>query len=300
MAMDEGDWGAVAGLAQVGAGLLGEWWGSADDKQKLALQREAYALYGDISPPVLERLLAEKLGPSAYEAIPDDLGNRAPRDLAIQRLIESGLAGGMDAESLAAMDQGRRAGALQSAQGNAAARQEAQRRGLGGAGAIYAQQAAQQAGQDRAAMVGMQAAGDARSRALAALAQGGGMAGQAEAQDFARRAQRAEAADRIAQFNARMAADARLHNAGLAQQEFDNQMAIRDSKSRALLGQAGTYGSEAERKRRKAGGLGQALAYGLSALGQYYGGGNSGGGGTPPTYTNPGYGGYGGYGFGGR
>lgn len=257
--------GAISAGVNVAGGLLGEWLASGDEKKRRALEEEAYRLYGDISAPTLERVLAEKLGPSAYEAMPEDFGNRNARNIAIQRMLEMGNAGGMDAQSLAAMDQGRRAGALQSAQGNAAARQEAQRRGLGGAGAMYGQMAAQQAGQDRSAMVGMQAAGDARSRALAALAQGGGMAGQAEGQDFQRAAGRAEAMDRVAQFNARMAQDAKLYNAGLGQQGFENTMRLTDAKAGAKLGQAAGYGRSADRKRRMVGGAAQGVGYGFGA-----------------------------------
>lgn len=296
MEMDADTAGAIGGLVQVGAGLLGEWWASSSDEERKALAQQAFALYGDISPPTLERVLAEALGPSAMEGISRDQGNRSARDLAIQRMMEMGLSDGMDPGSQLALEQGRRAAALHEQQGRGAVFAESRRRGLGGAGELAAQLQAQQSGADRASMAGTQAAADARSRALAALAQGGGMAGQAEGQDFERAARIAESQDRIDQFNAGMAERAKYYNAGLGQREFENEMMVRDSKSRALLGQSEMAGSEAERRRKTAGGVGQGLGYAIGALGQAYGGGGQQQG--PSQYTNYGGGQFGGYGYG--
>lgn len=264
--------GAAIGVgANLVGSLLGEWWADADDDKRKALEEEAYRLYGDISAPTLERVLAEQLGPSAMEGLPQDFGNRSARNLALQQLLNMGLEGGVDAGSQLALEQGRRAAALQEQQGRAAVRQEAQRRGLGGAGEVVGQVLAQQAGADRASMGGLQAAADARQRALAALAQGGSMAGQAEAQDFGQAAAVAAAKDRIAQFNAEEASRAKYYNSGLQQQEWQNQLALRDRQYGAKQQQAAGYGNAADRKRAMAGGIGQAVGYGANAYGQYGG-----------------------------
>lgn len=258
----------VSAGVNIGGSLLGELLASGDDEAIRRLEEEAAAIYGDVSAPTLERVLAEKLKGSAMEGLPQDFGNKQARNLALQQLVDMGLQGGMDDQSRLALEQGRRAAALQETQGRGAVRQEFARRGLGGAGEAMLQQQAQQAGADRASLAGMQAAGDARSRALQALATGGGMAGQAEAQDFAREAARAQSMDAIARFNAEQAQEAARFNAGQQQQEWLNQMGLRDRQYEAKMGQIASRQGKADKKRRVAGGIGQGLGYGINAYGQ--------------------------------
>lgn len=270
--MDPVTAGAIGAGVQVLGGVLGEWWGNADEEKRRALEEEAYRMYGDISSPVLERVLAEKLGPSALEGIPQDFGNRGARDRALQRIIDEGMSGGMDEQSQLAVEEGRRAAALQEQQGRQAVFGTARRRGLGGAGELAANLQAQQSGADRASLAGTQAAADARSRALQSLATGAGLASQAEGQDFERAARVAESKDRIAQFNADEASRARYYNAGLGQQEYENRLGLTDRRYDAKLNQAAGYGQRADRKRRMAGGIGQGVGYGIGSYGQSGGG----------------------------
>lgn len=259
-------------VANIGSSLLGDWLAGADEKQKRALEEEAYRLYGDISAPTLEKVLAEKVGPSAMEGLPKDFGNKSARNLALQRIMEMGLSGGNDPESQLALEEGRRAAAAYDQQTQGAIRAGFQRRGLGGAGEAVAAQVAQQQGADRMARSGLEAAADKRSRALAALAQSGAMAGQFEGQDFQQAAQVADARDRIAQFNANLAQQTNLYNSGLQQQDFNNRMGVADRQYQAKMEQAGTYGQRADKKRKQIGGVGQSLGFAGGALGQYMGG----------------------------
>lgn len=248
--------GAILGI---GGAAFSEWWAGADDNKREALQRQAQQIYANMSPPDLERLKAEQMGPSAFEGLQTDFGNKGARNAALQRMIDMGLQGGMDEGSVLALEQARRAGAAQAQQGQAAARQEFARRGLGGAGEAVAAQQAQQAGAQNASLLGLQSAADARSRALQALAQGGGMAQQAESADYAQAANRAAAMDRIAQFNANVRQDTNVYNSGLQQQDFQNRMGIADRQYGAARARAGDYETEAERKRRIVGGVGQTI-----------------------------------------
>lgn len=253
-------------LAMIGApiatDLLGQWLSKADRKEQENLQREAMAIYGDASPPTLERMLKEKLGPSAMEAIPEDFGNRTPRNLALQQLVQMGLTGGMDPGSQLALEEARRAGAQAETQGRGAVRQEFQRRGLGGAGEASMQLQAQQAGADRTAMGDLQAGADARSRALQALATGGGMAGQAEAQDFDRAARIAQSKDAINRFNSELSTNA-------IQQDWQNRLGLMDRRYNALEGGAQQAGQRADRTTQRVGNYGQGA---LGAIGSMGGG----------------------------
>lgn len=243
----------------LGADLLGQWLSSADEEEQRRLQDEAFAIYGDASPPTLERMLQERLGPSAMEGLPQDFGNRDARNAALEQLLQMGLAGGMDPGSQLALEQARRAGAQQSAQQQAAVRQEFQRRGLGGAGEATLALQAQQAGADRAAMGDLQAAADARSRALQALATGGSMAGQAEAQDFNRAARIAESQDAIARFNSQLATDA-------IQRDWNNRMGLMGAQYGATMGAAEQSGQRAGRQQARAGAYGQAATDALASV----------------------------------
>lgn len=267
-------------LASIGSTLLGigtaafsEWWSSADNKKRQQLLEQAQQIYAGMSPPEIEALQAQQVGPSAFENTQTDFGNKEARNRALQQIIEMGMQGGNDAGSVLATEQARRAAAALEQQGRGAVRQEFARRGLGGAGEAALQQQAQQAGADRAAMGDLQAAGDARSRALQSLAQGGGMAQQAESADYQQAADRAASMDRIAQFNANVRQGTNQFNAGLQQQGWQNNLALANRQYGAARTRAGDYESEAERKRRIAGGVGQALIGGLDTFGKNYGGG---------------------------
>lgn len=260
-------------VVNVGGGLLGDWLAQADDEQRRKLEQRAAEVYGSASAPAMERILAEELSTGEWDAMPTDFGRKGARDRAIDRIVAMGLQGGMDAQSRLALEQGQRAAALQERQGREAVRQEARRRGLGGAGEVTAQLMAQQQGADRAALTGLQAASDARSRALASLAQGGAMAAQAEGQDFERAARIAQSRDAIRQANANMRYQAANDRNRWSQQGFQNDMLIRDRRYDSLLTQADQYGREADRKRKRVGGMAQSGGYALNSIGQNYGGG---------------------------
>jgi hypothetical protein len=243
--------------APIATDLLSQFLSKGDREAEKKLREEALAVYGDASPPTLERMLRERLGPSAMEAIPSDFGNKQARDAALQQLVAMGSQGGMDAGSQLAVEGARRAAAAQEAQGRGAVRQEFQRRGMGGAGEAILALQAQQAGSDRAALSDMQAAGDARSRALQALATGGGMASQAEGQDFERAARIAASKDAIARFNSELATDA-------LQRQYTNDLALRDRRYGALTSAADQHDRDADRTRQRVGNYGQ---LGVGALG---------------------------------
>lgn len=238
--------------------LASQWFSRGDRRAKKQLEDEAMAIYGDASPPTLERMLQERLGPSAMEALPKDFGNKGNRNTALQQIINMGLQGGNDEQSRLAMEEARRAGAAQAAGASGAVLQSMQRRGLGGAGAASAALQSQQAAGDRAALADMQAAGDSRSRALQALATGGGLAAQAEGQDFEQAARRAESMDAFARFNSELATNA-------IQQEWSNRIGLMDRQYNAKQNRAQQYGQSADATRRRVGAYGQSINDGLSS-----------------------------------
>lgn len=254
-------------LAPIAGSLLGRLFSAGDSAEAERLLRAASAEY-NIPLPDLKAWTAQELSTGEWDTMPEDFGNKANRDEAIRRISEMGAEGGMDAGSRLALEEARRAGAQQDVQGRASVRQEAQRRGLGGAGEVYGQLFAQQAGANTASMGGLQAAADARARALQALATGGGMAGQAEGQDFQRRAQVAQSKDAIRRFNIEMSRDAQEYANALKQQRFGNQMGLADRRYGAQQDLANIKTGQAAQTRQMAGNIGQGVGMGLSTYQQ--------------------------------
>lgn len=263
-------------LASIGSSLLGigtaafsEWWSSADEQKKRDLLEQAQQIYSSMSPPQVEALRAQRVSDADVRGLDTTGGtNRALRDRALQRIMEMGEQGGMDPGSMLALEQARRSGAAQSAQGQAAVQQGFARRGLGGAGEAVLAQQAQQAGAQNASLLGLQAASDSRMRALQALSEGRAGAQQADTADYEQNARRAESLARIAQFNAEMANRTNEFNAGLQQQGWQNQLGLADRRYGATRARAGDYETEAERKRRTAYAIGQTATGLVEAYGR--------------------------------
>lgn len=265
----------------IAGSLLGELLASGDKKRQKALEDEALRLYGDASPPTLERVLAEKLSTGEWDSMPSDFGARSYQDEAIRRMREVVDTGGMDALSRQATEQARLAGAAQEQRGRASVRQEAERRGMGGNAEYLGQLAAQQAGSQTASMGAMEAASQGQLRALQAMRDMGALGTQVEGQRFGQASTKAAARDAINRWNAENALRVGQYNNALAQQEWSNSMGLKDRQYGATTRRADSYGRSADRTRQMWGGLGQSAGYGLNAYGQL--GGMGGGGGVAPA-----------------
>lgn len=252
-------------IINAGSGLLGRKLSEGDRKRAQQYADDAIAQYGELSPPELERIVAERMSTAEYDAIPQDMGNQDARNEAIRRIMEEGTSGGMSPQSALEYEQARREVSALEQQGRGAVRQEMARRGLGGVGEATLQLQAQQQAADRASMADLQTASDARSRALQALAQGGGMAAAAEQQDFNKQAAINQSRDRIRQFNAEQAMRAQQFNAGQQQQQWQNQVGLTDRRFGANKYGSDVYSGKAADKARMVGGVGQGISEGIAA-----------------------------------
>lgn len=193
--------------------------------------------------------------------------------------------------------------------------QNAAQRGVGGSGLEFAARLAgiQNADQRRAEAYDRLVA-QGQQRALEAIAQGGQLGGQIRSQDFGEQTTIAQAIDRMNMQNmanrmnveeanvnrqnqaqaANLAnrqriADANVgtrnmqqqYNKQLAQQNFDNEMALRQARANAMTGQAGYYGNRAANTAQNWANIGAGAG---QAAGMLYAGGafNS-----KPTKDNP-------------
>jgi hypothetical protein len=229
--------------------LIGEALAAGDYARAEQLRQQQMDLYKGIAQPQD----FTRQGASAFDSIQMDPRLKAARMAALQRMQQIGLEGGMDVESRAANQeaQDQAAGFARGQQG--ALMQSMQSRGMGGSGmeAAAALQG-QQAGSNMLAKSGMQAAADARKRALAALSGSADMAGDLSRDEYGMAADKAHAGDAISRFNAENANQ-------FQQQKFGNAMDVAGAES-------GVYGNEMqdaeERAARK-----KALARGIGRIG---------------------------------
>lgn len=178
---------------------------------------------------------AQEAGPSAMEGISLDPNLRQAQLEALTSLQRIGEGGGMTAMDRARLNDIQRSVAQAERGSRGAIQQSMGRRGMGGSGLeLAAQLQNQQAGADRAAREALGVEAQAQQRALEALQQRGGMAGRMESEDFRRAAQRAEAADTIAKFNAMQRAGAQQRNvAGQRDlQRMRQEMAMKNTGAR--------------------------------------------------------------------
>jgi hypothetical protein len=113
---------------------------------------------------------------------------------------------------------------------------------------LLAQLSSSQAATSRDAQRSLDTAGLAQQRMLDANTQRAQVAGNVRAQDYGQKAQAAEAADRIKQFNATNSFQESQQKAGIAQQGFDNKVRVAELKQKAKVDAAAAADRVADRK----------------------------------------------------
>lgn len=236
-------------------------------EQKVVLDK--FVSQGTLDPK-LQSAIAQN--PSEFENIVTSATNKTAQNRALSELEKTGYEGGLRLQDKAALQEAM----MQGQQQDRAARQnissEMARRGLGGSGFdVAARLQAQQASGDRNAANSLKIAGGAQDRALQAIMGAGQLGTQYRGQEFGEQAQRANAADRISQFNTanlrdvnaanigaqnqaqaanlaaaqnlsnqntQLANQQQMYNKNLSQQQFENQ-------AKKTAGMTGQYGQQA-------------------------------------------------------
>ena len=214
---------------------------------------EALQYYEGIGVPPEEAqriaLEAAQVGPSALEDVSVDPRLRGQQMQALEQLSQFGEAGLTDSEKAQQQMM------MRDVAGQAQAReksilQDMAQRGMSGSGAeLAARLGSSQAAAERGSMEQAQLAGQAQQRALQAITQGAGMAGQIRGQEYGEQSEAARAADEIARFNAANRAQAQqqqeIHNKALAAQGFQQQMQLAGSKAGVKTGQGAMAAQQA-------------------------------------------------------
>lgn len=249
--------------------LIGEFASAGDREKAEALLLEASAQF-NIPLPKLKEMVAEHLGPSAFEGVKADPNLRNAQVSAIDAFQKMATSGGLDP-----MARAQQAEALLAARQQEKGQRDAilsgyRRRGMGGSGMeLAAQMGAASQAADRAGMESLGAAANAQQRAIDAWARSAGVAGQTRGQDFAEASRLAEARDAISRFNLQNRQDVHRYNNDLGQQGFDNRLGLADRRYDAKRGEAAYYGNRAAQTRGMWGGVGQAAGQGFGAYGDY-------------------------------
>jgi hypothetical protein len=268
--MDPAIAGAAAGGAiQIIGSVVGELLAAGDRKRAAALMEQAASQY-NIDLPELQKLVAEQLGPSAYESIKTDPMLREAQMGSLDTLEQMNQAGGYTLEDQSVLNKTLNKVARNNASANAQVRNDMAARGVGGSGAELAMQLSNnQAGAQRAAETGLDVAAGAQRRRFDSILSKGRMAGDVRNQDFSEASRKADAQDSIDRWNASARTDANRYNSGLSQQNFNNRMRLADSRAGVNRTQAGYYSDQSDRKAGMAGGTGKGVGEMTYAGGSY-------------------------------
>jgi hypothetical protein len=244
--------------AQIIGSVIGEMGKSKNDAEKMRLLNDTLARIRGLKLPENERLKAEQLLQSEASKVNPEL--QSAQMEALGRLKQWG------SGQLTSEDRAQQELAMGEAARNGQIRQNSilqgmQARGMGNSGAALAmqQQNSQQqsTGAYQAALQNMLAT---RNRAMQATTQQGQLAGQMESADYRRKA----AQDAINQYNANARTGVNKYNAGLGQQDFNNQLQRESLLAGHAPGVATAYGQQGQDQASLWAGLGLAAKEGMA------------------------------------
>lgn len=264
------DWASLIGMvAQVGGAALGSAVSSMDRAKALELIQGAYDAAGNLDVPRLQKLVANEIGPSAYNSIKEDpefRSQQAQSDAALKDVVDSG---GLTLADKAALNVIRNKISRTESSGRQAIEADMARRGTLDSGAQLAMQLVnnQNAGQ-QANEAGEFTAGQAQRRALDALQQRWSNANTAGNQDYQRQSQRAQANDAIARANADILNTNAQRNQQLPAQQYQMQLGKLNTVNGAGGNLAGAYGQQAANTQDLYAGVGKGVGQAASAYGQ--------------------------------
>lgn len=255
-------------LASVGVSgaitLISELMAQGRENEARALMDEAQRQVDAVALPEFQKAVVEQIGPTAFETITVDPALRQAQLGALTKLGQIAEEGGMTLADKAALNRitgqlsRRDAAARQAIMENMAAR------GTLGSGAELAQRlSAQQESSQLASERGLDVAAQAQQRALNAIMQRGQLGGSIRAQEYAEAANRAQAQDAIARYNAEARQRAQAYNLGIPLAKYQTEM--ERAKARAGIRAGNIQGEYAAGQGIRAAGAGYGAAAGKLA-----------------------------------
>ena len=262
---------AQGGMAAGGAigeylgALIGEAIASGDMERARALARDISYKYANLPLPTILKMYPELQGDTALAGVRADERYTSVEDRALQQLMDRA-SGKMTAEDEANLMRARvDAQGMESATRGSIDREARRRGGFGGGGGVAKQVAAQQAA-NRLYQGGVQAAGDASSRALTALQAAGNYASNLVGRDLSQKNMVGSARDRISAFNLGRKDQAAAYNNEIQQRQFENSMGKLGGETSGLKLLMDQYGADAMSKRRTSRAMGGAAGSAVGAI----------------------------------
>lgn len=251
--MDYGDLGAGVG-GWLGA-LIGDPLTAGERQRYLDTIRSQRGLYQNLPTDLqAQQESTVDLGPSAFESLSVDPSMRAAQAGSLQQLQAIANAKGMDPQFRNALAQSQAANAQQERAQRQGILDTFARRGMGNSNAaLLASLSSQQGSAQRAGMEGLQAGADAAARQYRAIGDAAGLAGQIHGQDYSEAAARANAMDRVAQYNAANRQAVIQRNTGARNQFTQGNADLAYRRAGDIAGtyqQEGNYWQNRERQRR--------------------------------------------------
>jgi hypothetical protein len=255
---------ALGGLV----GLIGGAMAEGDYAKARSLYRQAVNEYGDDILPVLDRLVAQEVGDTAFSALKEDASLRGAQTDVMRQLGEVYESAGQTPADKAALQAAQNEVAQRAASDYASLQQHLARTGQTGNAALEAATSATVSGQAAGQMADMalRAQMEARQRALQALLARGQLAGQVRGDDWRAASARASAQDALNLFNARQRTEAQLANNQRALQEYEARMRLLAARNAARAALADTYMQSGQRTAQRFAGLGDSLVSAGAAL----------------------------------
>jgi hypothetical protein len=257
--MDPVTMAALSGIGGAGISALGKAFSGGDRREAEEQMRKALAEYG-FGPSQIEEVIAQQLGPSAQEGVTTDPQYKEAQQRALNSFLEMEQSGGLTLADQAAQNKVMNKVARQESAGRSAITNDMAARGTLGGGAELAMKLKnQQDGAARANEVGMDTAANAQRRYFDSILARGNTAGNMRDQEFGEKSRAAEAADRIAQYNADMRYRANVQRNNDRARRFDQKMGLADARAGVRTGMAGQKRQDAKSTQEMWGGIGSGV-----------------------------------------
>lgn len=287
------DWGSVVGMvSQIAGSQAGQAFSQLDRDTAMKLIKSVTDEYGKISVPDLQKLVTQQQGPTQLAGIRDDATYRDQQNAADAQLNDVINSGGETLSDAAALNALRsKISRTESAGRHAIEGSRAARGNLDSGDQLAMELQGNQQAAQLANEAGSAEAGRMDARHFEAIRERARNAGTGLDRSYNQQANAARAQDVINAGNAAIANTTAMHNAGIPQQNFNNQMSLAGAKAQPAYALAGAHGAQAQNTQdqwNKLGNIGAAAA--TKAGSSSNTGGSTGGGSSPEewnSYTSP-------------
>ncbi len=280
------DYGAIIGMVgQLAGAAAGQAASSMQQSEVMRLIKSVSDEFGKINVPQLQKLLLEKAPETKLAGIRDDPTYRAQQNAADAQLNDVVQSGGLTLADRASLNAIRnRLARGESAGRDAITNSLAARGSLDSGAQLAAELQGNQQSAQSAAEAGAQTAGAAQARAYQAIRDRARNAGEGLDRSYRQQSDAAKAADAINAGNTAIANTAARYNAGLGQQNFDNQLRLTGARTAPAYALAGANAAQAKDTQQAWQGAGNIVgAAGKSTYDSYKSGQQSNTGGAPAT-----------------